>query len=93
MLKAPETVHELVKKFEEHKDVYLSSAHNEENLRVDFLNPFFEALGWDVRNELSLPQAYRDVVHEEFLRLGDLGGETPDYTFRVGKERKFFRLS
>lgn len=90
MQEVPEKVRELIRKFEDHKDVYRSPAYNEENLKNDFLNPFFEALGWDVSNDLSLAQAYRDVVQEEFLKIGDWGGEAPDYTFRFGKERKFF---
>lgn len=90
MTEAPEVVRQLVARFEEHKATYKSSSYNEENLRVDFLNPFFEALGWDVSNELNVDQTYRDVVQEEVIRVGDWPGKLPDYTFRIGKERKFF---
>lgn len=90
MAEIPQPILKLVEKFKEHQEVYKSSQYNEENLRVDFLNPFFKALGWDIENEAGVAQPYRDVVYEEFLRLGDWGGSAPDYTFRIGKERKFF---
>ena len=43
---APEIVRQLVQRFEEHKDAYRSSDYKEAQLRQEFLNPFFEALGW-----------------------------------------------
>jgi hypothetical protein len=44
-----EVVKELVKKFSENYAEYTRSAstYNETLLRVDFLNPFLEVLGWD----------------------------------------------
>jgi len=41
----------LVKKFENNVDEYKSKNYKEANLRTDFLNPFFEILDWDIRNE------------------------------------------
>ena len=41
----PEIVHQLVKRFEENIDSYRSSRYNETQLRREFLDPFFEALG------------------------------------------------
>ena len=43
---APENVRQLVKRFDEHRDAYRSGKYNETQLRNEFLNPFFEALGW-----------------------------------------------
>lgn len=37
-------------KFEEHAETYQRGSYNETQLRRDFLDPFFEALGWDVNN-------------------------------------------
>jgi hypothetical protein len=48
---APETVKQLVERFEEHYEAYRSSKYNETQLRNEFLNPLFEALGWDVLNK------------------------------------------
>ena len=58
-------------------------------MRYEFIGPFFEALGWDVRNTQGYAEAYKDVVYEESVRIG-AGMEAPDYTFRIGGARKFF---
>ena len=86
---APETVLELVGRFERNRDEYVSGRYNEAQLRQDFLNPFFESLGWDIQNRQGYAEAYRDVIHEDSL---EIGGDTkaPDYCFRVGGTRKFF---
>ena len=61
---APQIVVDLVNKFTEHRDTYTGKNYNEVALRHDFLNPFFEALGWDVTNRQGYSEAYRDVVLE-----------------------------
>jgi hypothetical protein len=33
-------------------------SYNEARMRQEFLNPFFEALGWDVFNQLGYPEAF-----------------------------------
>ena len=40
----------LIGKFEAEKDYYLSGDYLEAQARVDFITPFFKALGWDVEN-------------------------------------------
>jgi hypothetical protein len=42
------TVVELVERFERDRKVFLSPDYKEEQLRAEFLNPFFTALGWDM---------------------------------------------
>ena len=42
---APDAIHELVAKFDQHQKEY-QSHKNETELRREFLDPFFEALGW-----------------------------------------------
>jgi hypothetical protein len=39
-------------------------------VRLEFIDPFFEALGWDVYNKSGTAQAYKDVIHEDALKLG-----------------------
>lgn len=58
-------------------------------MRREFIDPFFEALGWDVANKQGYAEAYKDVVHEETLKVGG-GTKAPDYGFRIGGARKFF---
>ncbi len=42
----------LVRKFEADRDHYLSRTYPEAQARVDFITPFFKALGWDVDNAM-----------------------------------------
>jgi hypothetical protein len=86
---APKEILDLVARFELHLDAYKSGDYNETQLRRDFLDPFFKALGWDVDNTAGYAEAYRDVVLEDSVRIsGTL--ESPDYSFGIGKDRKFF---
>ena len=66
---APEIIRQLVQRFEEHKDAYRSSRYNEAQLRQEFLNPFFEALGWDVANKKGYAIQYREVIHEDSIHI------------------------
>ena len=47
---APESIQELVQRFDEQLSSYQSSHYNETQLRQEFLDPFFETLGWNVFN-------------------------------------------
>ncbi len=85
----PPEVVALVEKFEQHLDAYRSGRYNETQLRREFVDPFFEALGWDIANRAGLAEAYKDVVHEDALRI-EQSVKAPDYSFRVGGTRKFF---
>jgi len=46
----PSIVLDLVERFDRNRAGYESSEYKEEQLRSEFLNPFFTALGWDVEN-------------------------------------------
>ncbi|MBI3945123.1 MAG: Eco57I restriction-modification methylase domain-containing protein [Armatimonadetes bacterium] len=85
----PQEVARLVEQFERNRDSYRSGAYNETEVRREFLDPFFEALGWDVTNRQGYAERYKDVVHEDAIRVGGAPG-APDYCFRIGGERKFF---
>lgn len=86
---APDAVRELVRRFSEHREAYRSGRYNETQLRREFLDPFFEALGWDVNNRQSYAEAYKEVIHEDAVKVGGLT-KAPDYSFRIGGARKFF---
>lgn len=75
----------LVQKFEVNKYHYLSKEYLEEEVKIDFINPFFEALGWDVQNTQSLSPYEREVVVEKGKTTG-----RPDYNFRIDGQTKFF---
>jgi len=87
---ASETIQPLVDKYTFHRDAYIrgQEKYNETQLRQDFIDPLFHALGWDVNNNKGHSEAYREVLHEEPIRIR---GTTYffDYTFRIGGVRKF----
>jgi type I restriction-modification system DNA methylase subunit len=86
----PDTIKPLVDKYTFHRDAYIrgQEKYNEAQLRQDFTDPFFHALGWDVNNNKGHSEAYREVLHGEPVRIR---GTTKffDYTFRIGGNRKF----
>jgi predicted type IV restriction endonuclease len=86
---APDSVISLVERFREHRDEYLSAGYNEATLRREFLEPMFKALGWDVDNTKGYTEAYKEVVHEDSIRISG-STKAPDYAFRLGGVRKFF---
>jgi len=63
--------------------------YKEAHVRQEFINPFFEALGWDMANLQGFAEAYKEVVHEDAVKMG-AATKAPDYSFRVGGTRKFF---
>jgi len=86
---APKEVLKLIERFERNRDAYRSSDYNEAQVRLELINPFFKALGWDVYNEAGYAEAYKDVVHEDAIKVGG-ATKAPDYCFRIGGTRKFF---
>ncbi|THJ18208.1 MAG: restriction endonuclease subunit R [Nitrospira sp. CG24B] len=89
MGQAPPIVSELIGRFEQNRDSYKSQSYNETQVRREFLDPFFEALGWDVANKQGHAEAYKDVIHEDAIKIGG-NTKAPDYCFRIGGSRKFF---
>ena len=85
----PSEVAGLVERFQRNRDSYRSPQYNEAQLRQEFLDPMFKALGWDVDNEAGYAEAYKDVIHEDSIRVGGIA-KAPDYCFRIGGARKFF---
>ena len=79
----------LIAKFEQNLESYRNPAYGEAEVRVEFINPLFEALGWDVTNKAGIAEAYKDVIHEDAVKVGG-ATKAPDYSFRIGGTRKFF---
>lgn len=84
---APAIIHKLVETFEQNLESYRFSK-NETELRRQFLDPFFTALGWDVANEKGYDEAGKEVTHEFSV---DVAGQQKkaDYAFRIGRGEKF----
>jgi len=85
----PREIKKLIERFRENRDVYCSGAYNETQARREFIDPFFKTLGWDVANEKGYAEAYKDVIHEDAIKVGG-ATKAPDYAFRIGGMRKFF---
>jgi len=87
---AQDKIASLVTRFEEQYQSYKHSDYNETLTRRDFIDPFFKALGWDIDNEAGYAEAYREVIHEDKVKVSG-ATKAPDYSFRlVGGKRLFF---
>lgn len=79
----------LIEHFAQQIDL-LKKKQKEAETRIFYINPLFEALGWDIDNtKLCLPFLYKDVIHEAELKVG---GKTkaPDYCFTNYGKPQFF---
>ena len=87
----PQTTHieVLSEKFRHNLSEYKHPKYNETQTRIEFINPFWEALGWDVLNTSGYAMAFRDVIHEDEVKVGGTT-KAPDYSFRIGGKRIFF---
>lgn len=88
-MSTPGVIGQLVERFDRNLAAYKSPQFNETELRVEFVNPFWSALGWDMENKAGYAMAYRDVIHEDAIKVGT-ATKAPDYCFRTGGARKFF---
>ena len=87
---AYQQIQQLVERFAEQIESYKSSEYNETLTRRDFIDPFFKALGWDIDNSNGYAEAYREVIHEDKVKIGK-ATKAPDYSFRLsGGKRLFF---
>jgi type I restriction-modification system DNA methylase subunit len=85
MASVPKEVIELIELFERNIESYKGQGYKEARVRQQFINPFFEALGWDMQNKAGIAPAYTDVILEDAIKVG-----APDYCFRIGPAKKFF---
>ena len=81
---APAIIHTLVKTFEKYLSEYHSSK-NETELRREFLDKFFTALGWDVDNLQGAREAEKEVAHEYSVEI-DGQQKKADYAFRLKRD-------
>ena len=59
--------------------------YNETEVRVQFINPLFEALGWDMDNRTGRGE----VKHEDKIAIAGKA-KAPDYGFYLDNRRRFF---
>jgi len=84
-----EQLKSLVSLFSANIAQYKGGQYDEANTRADFIDKFFDLLGWDIANGQGFSESYREVVREDKVKI-DGSQKAPDYCFRIGGVRKFF---
>lgn len=84
----PPEVARLIERFADHRAEYESSSYLEARVRVDFINPLFSTLGWDIANTRGRPESDRDVITEGRIQTSE-GFKAPDYIFRANGNPSF----
>ena len=80
----PASIEQLITRFRDDPRRLLSS-YNETEARVHYINPFFEALGWDTGDRLGRAE----VKHEDKIAIKGKA-KAPDYGFYLDGRRRFF---
>ncbi len=86
---APPEIIALVERFHGQRAAYRSGHYNETQLRRDFLDPLFEALGWDLTNRRNYSEKFREVIHERSVEV-EGQAKAADYAFQSGGNILFF---
>ena len=92
MQKAFETIKQLVANFKAQESAYFSPGYQESQIRQDFIDKFFTALGWDVTHNVQM-NPYQQEVHIE-NKVHMAGSQRrADYAFFLApnfRDPKFF---
>ena len=88
LLSFREQLNRLIHAFGRDRSRIALGGFSEADLRIQYLDPFFTALGWDVGNRALKPFYDREVVVEPPQRIQGRS-RRPDYVFRVGGIDKF----
>lgn len=92
MLNVRKDVHRYVYlslQFKAKEDFYTSKKFNEADLRYKFIDPFFEALGWDVLNSSRSHLYLQDVIPEARIRI-EKAVRRADYGMRIDGRTVFY---
>ena len=86
-----DTVRDLVRRFKANQSSLTASRSNytETEARVEYIDPLFSSLGWDMLNAQGRSNLLKEVVREQ-SQTGRKSNRRPDYTFRIAGIRKFF---
>lgn len=85
-------ISDLVNDFKENEQHYLNPSYSEADVRNDFINKFFIALGWDVRHETQKNPYEQEVRVEKPVTVAK-AQKRADYTFYLApnfRDVKFF---
>lgn len=65
---AKEKVSGLIHAFKENMAQYKLSTYKEAQVRKEFIDPLFDAFGWDVSNEDKRAEQYKEVINEDIIK-------------------------
>lgn len=86
------SIFDLVQNFRAHIKAYKSPETKEAEIRQQFIDPFWRALGWDVGDTQGVGPTESEVIIEKNVETVDAGGlrsRRPDYLFRLGGFGRF----
>lgn len=86
------SISNLVANFRAHVKAYKSKETKEAEIRQQFIDPFWRALGWDVGDTKGVGPTDAEVIIEKNVETVDAGGlrsRRPDYLFRLGGFARF----
>ncbi|HPS56596.1 MAG TPA: N-6 DNA methylase [Spirochaetota bacterium] len=75
-------IEQKVEDFEKNAAVLKKKGHGETNIRSNYIDVFFEALGWNMKSHYD--------VHREFAQKDNSATKKVDYAFKVNNRVKFF---
>ncbi len=87
-----QSVKDLVNDFKANEKIYLKPDYSEADVRNDFINKFFIALGWDVRHDIQKNPYKQEVRVEKPVHIAK-AQKRADYTFYLEpnfRDVKFF---
>ncbi len=87
MPEAPNRIKQLVEKYKLNYIRY--NEYKEEQIKQEFINPLFDALGWDIYYKDDIAPQYRDVIFEDSLKINK-ETRAPDYCFQLPGKKMFF---
>lgn len=92
MSRSNPSIKELVQGFAKNIKQLKAPEYKESSLRLHYLDPFWNLLGWDVSNEEQRPLLDAEVVIEPSMDTVESEGirsRKPDYLFRVNSFSRF----
>jgi type I restriction-modification system DNA methylase subunit len=87
------TIQQLVADFKAQEAAYLSPSYQESQVRQDFIDKFFAALGWDVTHERQKNPYEQEVHIENKVKMAGSSQRRADYAFFLSpnfRDPKFF---
>ncbi len=76
---------ERVEEFERNKDILTKKGHGETNIRSNYIDVLFQALGWNMKSHYEIVREYSQKD-----KSTDSGTKKVDYAFKLNGKLKFF---